>query len=199
MTEQHPPDEHELELSTAQQLPASNGISPAAKAARQDWLALGAAAEKIGREDLNEMVLLASLRNELIKTPAAISEAVDRQSFDWSWLAVAVAASVLMGATVLGVLSQRGQPIPADQQLAQPQSPRKKLMVEPSPAQIAEQSAPASGVKEASSWDDVDEDISTTYTALQEMANQQRGVDRSLTDFDSQLKQLSADIAGESL
>lgn len=206
MTEQHSPDERELEQSTTHQLAANNGASQTAKAARQDWLALGAAAEELGRDGLNEMALLASLQSELIKTPVGKAETIELQSFDWSWIAVAVAASVLIGATIVGVMSQRGQPIPAHQQLAQPQPqppqrPIEPSPIQPSPIQIAEtpDAGMPSSVNTTSSWDDVDDAISTTYTALQELANQQRGVDRSLTDFDSQLKQLSAEISGESL
>jgi hypothetical protein len=203
MTEQHPPDERELEHSTSQQLPANNGVSPTAKASRKDWLALGAAAEQLGRDGLDQQALLAALQNDLIRVPAAETAAPAEQAFDWSWIAVGLAATVLLGATIVGVRSQRSLPLPAGQQFAQPQVPKnnRALKQVPSPQQIVESPAPGrlNQNPSTSSWDDLDEAISTTYTALQQLANERRGVDRSLTDFDSQLKQLSEDFSGESL
>jgi hypothetical protein len=191
MTDQHPLDERGLELATSQQLPASNGIDPAIKAARKDWLALGAAAEQLGRTGFNEQELLAALQSELLVTPVQPVEDTKANSFDWSWIAVGLAASVLIAATIMGALSQRQAPIPGlpgPSQLAQPKQPA------PAAPQLVQSQEP-----EAASWNDLDEAINTTYTALQSLANERRGVDQSLTDFDTQLKQLSADIAGESL
>jgi hypothetical protein len=197
MTDQHPLDERGLELATSQQLPASNGIDPVIKAARKDWLAIGAAAEKLGRTGLNEQDLLASLQSELLVTPPPVEEP-KTNSFDWSWIAVGLAASVLIAATIIGAMSQRQEPIPG---LAIPSQLAKPDLPAPDAPQLVQSTEPEakSSVGTTTTDSDLDEAINTMYTALQSLANEQRGVDRTLTDFDTQLKQLSAEIAGESL
>jgi len=203
MTDQHPLDQRGLEFATSQQLPASNGIDPVLKAARNDWLAIGSAAEQLGRSGLNEQELLASLQSELLVTPAQPVQAAKAKSFDWSWIPVGLAASALIGATIMGALSQRQAPLPglpAPSQLAKPdnQPAPSPQQLEPAP-QIVQSPVPESTNTTTDSWNDLDEAINTTYTALQSLANERRSVDQSLTDFDTQLKQLSAEIAGESL
>jgi chaperonin cofactor prefoldin len=50
-----------------------------------------------------------------------------------------------------------------------------------------------------SSWDDLDSRIESTYTAIQALETQPRGMDQSLTEFENQLRQLSEEVAAESL
>lgn len=208
MNDQLPTDQRQLEKATTRQ-PLSNGSGSTdlnLLAARQAWLAMGKAAEAAGREGLNQDALLASLQSELLKTLPEPQPAETAPQVDWSWAAVGIAAVVLIAATVVGALSQRqeaipkagtptiAQPVPLPPE-AEPSNPEEVVTPEASPAQsLAGGESPA-----ASSWTDLDERIQTTYTALQQLGQRPSGVDQSLTDFDTQLKQLSADIAGESL
>ncbi|WP_254512429.1 hypothetical protein [Anatilimnocola floriformis] len=195
---EHLPDQRELEGATSKKPRSSTGSSMHDVATRQAWLKLGAAVEANGRDGLDQDALLASLQAELITQPATPVE--EKPQVDWSWAAVVIAATVLIVATAIGVISQQAEKIPnvaPAPQIAQPS---------PQPARIEQPAAPAVVVSppETSSpdinpWTDLDEAINTTYTAIQQMSSQPSSFDRSLTDFDSQLKQLSADIAGESL
>ncbi len=203
MNDHLPADQRELEKTTSRHLPANgSGLHEVnAIAARKAWLALGAAVEAEGRNGLNQQALLASLQAELIsKQPA--EDTAGSQQVDWSWAAVVIAASILLAATVIGVISQRAEKIPSmvpGPQLVQPTLPKAPVSPNQLPAQSPTDQALVTTTPDANSWNDLDEAINTTYTALQQMSEQQSGVDQSLTDFDMQLKQLSADIAGESL
>ncbi|WP_425617960.1 hypothetical protein NA78x_001650 [Anatilimnocola sp. NA78] len=197
-------DQRKLELATMRKLSGTTTLDATTIAQRKTWLAVGAAAEDAGREGLDQAALLAKLQSELIPAPPATTSAT-QGTIDWSWGTVILAAVVLIAATVIGAISQQPEkfPIGPAPQIAQPQSPK------PVPVQVAQETeapAPANDITPAiavtsagSSWNDLDEAIQSTYTALQQLSNQPTGVDRSLTDFDSQLKQLSADLAGESL
>lgn len=214
MNDQLPTDQRELELTTSRKISASgNGSSlhdAKAIAARNAWLSLGAAVEANGRDGLDQDALLATLQAELLKEQAAPAASDVAGQVDWSWAAVVVAASVLIAATVIGVISQRSDKVPgADpgEQLVQPSLPNKLPPSKPVPSaepqdlpSVEAQSNPAlAGTPATSSWNDLDDAINSTYTVLQQMTVHPSGVDQSLTDFDSQLKQLSADISGESL
>lgn len=214
MNDQLPTDQRELELTTSRKISTSgNGSSlydAKAIAARNAWLSLGAAVEANGRDGLDQDGLLATLQAELLKEQAAPAASDVAGQVDWSWAAVVVAASVLIAATVIGVISQRSDKVPgADpgEQLVQPSLPNKLPPSKPVPSagpqdfpSVEAQSNPAlAGTPATSSWNDLDEAINSTYTVLQQMTVQPSGVDQSLTEFDSQLKQLSADISGESL
>lgn len=206
MNDHLPTDQRELEKTTLRQLPLNgSGLNEVnAIAARKAWLALGAAVEAKGREGLNQQALLASLQAELVKKQPVENGDHARQ-VDWSWAAVVIAASILLAATIIGVISQRAEKIPSiapGPQLVQPSPPKAPSRsdalppesLDPPTNQLLVAATPATN-----SWNDLDEAINTTYTALQQMSAQQSAVDQSLTDFDAQLKQLSADIAGESL
>jgi hypothetical protein len=203
MNDHLPTDQRELEKTTSRQLPPNgSGLNEVnAIASRKAWLALGAAVEAKGREGLNQQTLLASLQAELVnKQP--LEKADDGRQVDWSWAAVAIAASILLAATVIGVISQRSEKIPSivpGPQLVQPSLPKAPAQPNELPTESPSTQPLVAATTETDSWNDLDEAINTTYTALQEMSVQQSGVDQSLTDFDTQLKQLSADIAGESL
>lgn len=219
MNDQLPTDQRQLENATSRKLHTNgngNGSGAHDVAARRAWLSLGAAVEANGRDGLNEQALLASLQAELITSQPASEELDPARQVDWSWAAVIIAATVMLAATIVGVISQRQEKVPGanpGQQLVQPGSlprvpgpqpvvPREVQPVRPSDVPV-ESVTPATEkaivATEPSSWNDLDEAIHTTYTALQKLSNPPSGVDRSLTDFDTQLKQLSADIAGESL
>ena len=196
---EHLPDQRELENATSKKPRSNNnGSSLHDAVARQGWLKLGAAVEASGRNGLDQNALLASLQAELIKQPERPVE--ETNQVDWSWAAVVIAASVLIVATAIGVISQQVEKIPGGPtpQVAQPapsapvESPVQSPIEVPNEALVA--TAP-----EANSWTDLDDEINSLYQGLQQISAQSSGVDRSLTDFDSQLKQLSADIAGESL
>jgi hypothetical protein len=212
MNDQLPTDQRQLENVTSRKLLTNgngNGSGSHDVAARRGWLALGAAVEASGRDGLNEQALLASLQAELIKSQPTSEQVDTSKQVDWSWAAVIVAATVLLAATIVGVLSQRQEKIPGakpGQQLVQPSPqpvvPREVQPVGPNDLaveSVAPRTDNAIVASESSSWNDLDEAINTTYTALQKLTNPQSGVDQSLTDFDTQLKQLSADIADESL
>jgi hypothetical protein len=201
MNDYLPTDQRELEKTTSRQLPLNgSGLHEVnAIAARKAWLQLGAAVEAKGRDGLNQQALLASLRAELVNKQPLEEASENGRQVDWSWAAVVIAASILLAATIIGVISQRSEKIPSfvpGPQLAQPKVPTQPNKV---PAESPATRAVVEATPATNSWNDLDEAINTTYTALQQMSVQQSGVDQSLTDFDSQLKQLSADIAGESL
>ena len=193
MNDQLPTDQRQLEQATSR-FGSCNGIHDAnVLASRQAWLSVGAAAEAAGREGLDEQALLASLQGELLKSPAVKADN-DSQQVDWSWAAVIVAACVLLAATVVGTSIQRPAAVPgagSNEQLVKPlpsptpASPPRETIVSDSPS--------------SSSWTDLDEAIYTTHTSLHQLSQQRNNVDQSLTDFDAQLKQLSADLAAESL
>lgn len=211
MNDQLPNDQRQLEKATTRQ-PLSNGSGTTdinMLAARQAWLAMGKAAEAVGREGLNQDALLASLQSELLKaTPAYSQQSTEPKpteaapEVDWSWAAVGIAAAVLIAATIVGAVSQRQAVMPDPGTIVQPMPPQPRTT---NPEEVTQpEFAPERSIAEAespatSSWTDLDEQIQTTYTALQELSQQRSGVDQSLTDFDTQLKQLSADLAGESL
>jgi hypothetical protein len=206
MNDHLPTDQRELEKTTLRQLPLNgSGLNEVnAIAARQAWLALGAAVEAKGREGFNSQALLASLQAELVKKQPVENGDHARQ-VDWSWAAVAIAASLLLAATIIGVISQRTEKIPSivpGPQLVQPSPPivpSRPSDLPPEPLDPPTNPSLVAASPATNSWNDLDEAINTTYTALQQMSVQQSGVDQSLTDFDTQLKQLSADIADESL
>lgn len=203
MNDYLPSDQRELEKTTSRQLPLNgSGLHEVnAIAARKAWLALGAAVEAKGRDGLNQQALLSSLQAELVKKPQAEASDNGRQ-VDWSWAAVVIAASILLAATIIGVISQRSEKIPSivpGPQFVQPALPKTPVQPNQVPPESPSAEALVDTSTEADSWNDLDEAINTTYTALQQMSVQQSGVDQSLTDFDTQLKQLSADIADESL
>lgn len=209
MNDQLPTDQRQLERATTRQ-PLSSGSGSTdlnMLAARQAWLAMGKAAEASGREGLNQDALLASLQNQLIKTQPEPKSAEAVSQVDWSWAAVGIAAAVLLAATVVGALSQRPEvtPNPAVPSIAQPAPPKseftnpEEFKPEPQQAIVEVESPSSSGAGRASSWSDIDDEIKTVYINLQKIGTSTNAVDQSLTDFDSQLKQLSADIAGESL
>ena len=202
MNDQLPIDQRQLEKATHRQL-LSNGSGTTdlnLLAARQAWLAMGKSAEAAGREGLDEQALLASLQSQLLTTQSESKPAETAAQVDWSWAAVGLAAAVLIAATIVGALSQRPEviPNPATPNIAQPAP-----LPEPvNPEEVAPQPEEALVKTESTpdgSWTDLDDAIQTTYTALQQLGQQRSGVDQSLNDFDTQLKQLSADIAGESL
>lgn len=199
----HLPDQKELENATSKKPRSANsGSGVHDLAARQAWMKLGAAVESSGRSGLDQDALLASLQAELIAQPQ--QPAAEKDQVDWSWAAVVIAASVLIVATAIGVISQQTEKIPSSgpaPQIAQPADKNDSPAPVESPNRAPENRAIVATETntETNSWTDLDDAINTTYTALQQMTSQQSGVDRSLTDFDSQLKQLSADIAGESL
>ncbi|QDU26137.1 hypothetical protein ETAA8_12110 [Anatilimnocola aggregata] len=200
-------DQRRLELATTRQLPSIASLDAKLTSERQAWLAVGAAFEEVGRTGLDEQALLAKLQGELIKAPTPPVD-LPAEQMDWSWGAVTVAAVVLIAATVIGAISQRSAKNPVEQTVQQPKSgqpiqlhrersrPDSPQVVRQQPAAI---DSPVVAETGTSSWDDLDAEIQTTYTALQELSSQSPGVDQSLTDFDAQLKRLSADIAGESL
>jgi hypothetical protein len=206
MNDHLPTDQRELEKATLRQLPLNgSGLHEVnAVAARKAWLAMGAAVEANGREGLNQQALLASLQAELVKKQPEDNGDHARQ-VDWSWAAVAIAASILLAATMIGVISQRTEKVPSiapGPQLVQPSPPKapsRPNVVPPDSLDPATNQSLVAATAATDSWNDLDEAINTTYTALQQMSRQQSDVDQSLTDFDTQLKQLSADIAGESL
>lgn len=197
MNDQLATDQRQLEKATQRQ-PLSNGSGTTdlnLLAARQAWLAMGKAAEAAGREGLDEQALLASLQSQLLKTQPEPKPAETAPQVDWSWAAVGLAAAVLIAATIFGAL-QRPEVIPNHivPTIAQPApSP------EPEPQSIVKAESVKTESTPDGSWTDLDDAIQTTYTALQQLSQQRSGVDQSLNDFDTQLKQLSADIAGESL
>lgn len=222
MNDQLPTDQRQLENATSRKLPTNgngngHGSGSHDAASRRAWLSLGAAVEANGRDGLNEQALLASLQAELIKGQPTSEETGPSKQADWSWVAVVVAATVLLGATIFGLINQRPEKIPGanpgqqpGQQIAQP-APQKQPVAPREFSPVRSSDAPVESVTppvenaivqapaETSSWDDLDEQINSTYTALQKLTNQQSGVDRTLSDFDTQLKQLKADITGESL
>lgn len=203
MNDHLPTDQRELERTTSRQLPPNgSGLNEVnAIASRKAWLSLGAAVEAEGREGLNQQALLASLQAELVKKQP-LENADSTRQVDWSWAAVVIAASILLAATVIGVISQRAEKIPSivpGPQFVQPVPPKTPAQPNELPSESPGNQALVATTPETNSWNDLDEAINTTYTALQQMSVQQSGVDQSLTDFDTQLKQLSADIAGESL
>ncbi len=192
-------DQHQLEQATSRPMPGGDSLpgnmDAATAAARQVWLAAGAAAEVAGRDGLNEQALLATLQGQLLKSQPARTASEPAPQLDWSWAAVAVAATVLVTATIIGALSQRPDRIPGapgPTQLVQPQP----QVVQPVVPAVEEGLVSSAGT---SSWNDLDEAIHSTYAALQQLSLQRNEVDQSLTDLDSQLKQFSADMAGESL
>jgi hypothetical protein len=193
---EHLPDQRDLENATSKKpRSASSGSGVQDVAARQAWMKLGAAVEASGASGLDQDALLASLQAELIAQPEKPAE--EANQVDWSWAAVVIAATVLIVATAIGVISQQTEKIPSigpAPQIAQPTPPRGSVESPENQAIVSTETK-----TEPNSWTDLDDAINTTYTALQQMSSQQSGFDRSLTDFDSQLKQLSADIAGESL
>lgn len=206
MNDQLPHDQRQLEKATTRQ-PLSNGSGSTdlnMLAARQAWLAMGKAAEAAGRDGLDQNALLASLQNELLKTTSEPAPAETAPQVDWSWAAVGIAAAVLITATIVGAISQRNQPaIPNQETIAQP-VPFPPEMEPSNPEEVTPDMDPEPSLAGAespatSSWTDLDDRIQTTYTALQQLGQRQSGVDQSLTDFDTQLKQLSADLADESL
>jgi|GEM_PF-4683095 len=199
MNDHLPTDQRELEHATSRKPRSSSSGANSLNelAARQAWLKLGAAVEASGQNGLDQQALLASLQAELIKQPEQTT-APDAPQVDWSWAAVVIAASILIVATAIGVISQQRDPLPGVAPAPQVAQPAPQPQRQPAP-EVSESPAIVSTTPEANSWTDLDDAINTTYTALQELSTQQSGVDRSLTDFDTQLKQLSADIAGESL
>jgi hypothetical protein len=211
MNDQLPTDQRQLEKATQRQPLSSSGATDLnVLAARQAWLAMGKAAEGAGRDGLNEQALLASLQSQLLKTQPEPKPAETPRQVDWSWAAVAIAATVLVAATIIGARSQRpdSSPNPGPSTIAQPApSPPEPVPNNPEdvpPPEVAPAGAlvglePAVSTPATSTWTDLDEAIESTYVALQKLGQQRSGVDQSLTDFDTQLKQLSADIAGESL
>lgn len=200
MNDHLPTDQRQLEQATSlHSNGTANGLDANTVAARQAWLAAGVAAEAAGREGLNEQALLASLQAEWLTTRPAEPHQDSPPHFDWSWAAVGVAGAVLLMAVVIGALSQRRDAVPGigpAPQVVQP-SPPVRAPVEPTVPES--EKALVKSTPTASLWDDLDETIQETYTALQQLSDDQNGVDQALTDFDAQLKQLSAEIAGESL
>jgi len=206
-------DQRKLELATMRKLSGTNTLDVATIAQRKAWLAIGAAADNLGREGLDQNALLAKLQGELIPAPPT-APVIAQGQIDWSWGTVMLAAVVLIAATILGALSQQPEKFPlgpAPQQVVQPR-PAQANPMGANPATSAEmaenanestktqnEAAAVVATQETSSWNDLDAAIQTTYTALQELSNPPTGVDRSLTDFETQLKQLSANLAGESL
>jgi hypothetical protein len=207
MNDQHSNDRRQLEKATQRQ-PLSSGSGLAdvnLLASRQAWLALGEAVEAAGREGLNQDALLASLQNELLKTPSESSSADAAPQVDWSWAVLGLVAVLLVAATIVGALSQRQEEVPGLHTIVQPEIVQPKTPVNgdsvppgetPQPELTPEQSLVETG---NSSWTDIDEDIQTTYAALQQLGQRPSDVDQSLTDFDTQLKRFSADIAEEPL
>jgi hypothetical protein len=197
-------DQRRLELATLRKISDSVVLDAATIAQRKAWLAAGAAVEAAGREGLDQSALLASLQNELIPAAKPAREPVE-STFDWSWGAVGMAAVLLIGATVIGSLSYRWpERMPPERKLQlverSPQTPRvQRRAGEP---RTLRSNSPGSAVAAdagESSWDDLDSRIESTYTAIQALETQPRGMDQSLTEFENQLRQLSEEVAAESL
>lgn len=204
-------DQRQLELATSRKLPESVVLDPTTVAQRKAWLATGFAAEAAGRDGLNQEALLASLRNELIPSVQPVQTPA-QTPFDWSWGAVGLAAVLLIGATVIGSLSYRlPETMPREAKL--PDSRASQLARGNNPGNFQRGSRDGRGnadsvaltpqspsfISRANSWDDIEGHIQSTYTAIQALDVQPRGVDYSLTEFENQLKQFSADLAADSL
>jgi hypothetical protein len=202
-------DQRQLELATLRKISDSVVLDAATIAQRKAWLAAGAAAEAAGREGLDQNALLASLQSELIPAAKPVRELAE-STFDWSWGAVGMAAVLLIGATVIGSLSYRWpERMPPERKLqlverdrTAPREMRRagepRTLRSETPSSNLPGSAVAADAGE-SSWDDLDSRIESTYTAIQALETKPRGVDATLTEFENQIRQLSEEVAAESL
>jgi hypothetical protein len=201
-------DQRQLELATLRKISDSVVLDAATIAQRKAWLAAGAAAEAAGREGLDQNALLASLQSELIPAAKPVREPAE-STFDWSWGAVGMAAVLLIGATVIGSLSYRWpERMPPERKLQlveRDRSAPREMRREPrtlrsnSPANSPPGSPAVAADAGESSWDDLDSRIESTYTAIQALETKPRGVDATLTEFENQIRQLSEEVAAESL
>jgi hypothetical protein len=195
MNEHEELDRDELERATSRSLADGAPRDSRSAALRDGWLALGRAVES-GNAGFREDVLLERLSarcaSQPSPQPALVEPAAKSTSLPlWPLLLGAALALAMMVAVVrtLNLGSTGGTVVP----------PPLVVQEHPSvPAPIAPESAEAPAAIAA--WTDpLDDEIEQALTQLRSAASRSGGVDDSLTALQTQLQQLSADLAGGSL
>lgn len=221
MNQPHPNDRPSPEWSPAELTQATDrhahpsNLPPAVQPLQAGFLAFGCATQRAAPV-VNSAALLARIRERLdeasppsaakcsstecaaagLPSSAVPQSAPAQQAL--GRLLLALAASLLVGMTLLGNLRTPPSSPQVARQVPQSVNPAVAPAAQPQPAASADGVA---GVAEESqlAWDDLDDEINAAATAIQQLRWGSAGVDSSLEGFQQRLLEMNAEVSSTSL